>query len=160
VNVARNGKKQRETGWLSRMELCRVFDITGSAFDRHIRTLVSSDHVRGAGKTLRFYGRAIVEAWATAQRRETDGDPLLSGTTTPALERYRDERAKLAKLDRLERERDLLKRHEVHEMLSRVASILRGAGEVLQREYGAQAHKILDEALDDAEREIARRFDA
>jgi hypothetical protein len=79
----------------------------------------------------------------------TDSDPLLSAGDSPALERYRDERAKLARLDRLERERQLLRRDAVHELLARMAGILRGTGEVFQRQFGPDALSILNEAVDE-----------
>lgn len=82
----------------------------------------------------------------------TDADPLLSAGDSPALERYREERAKLARLDRLERERQLIRRDAVHEMLGQFASIMRGAGEILQRQFGSDALTILEEALGDVER--------
>lgn len=82
-------------------------------------------------------------------------DGLLQGGNSPALERYREERALLARLDRLERERRLLPRDGVREALGRIAAILRGAGDALLRRFGTDAAQILHEALDDAQREIA-----
>ena len=64
----------------------------------------------------------------------------------------------LARLERLEREGDLLPRDATHNMLGRVAALLRDAGLTLQRQFGAEAHAILEEALDGAEREIASYF--
>jgi hypothetical protein len=88
-----------------------------------------------------------------------DDDPLLQGgPSSPALERYREERAQLARMDRLEREGALLPRTEVREFLGRVAAILRGAGETLERQFGPGALDILFEALDDAQRETDRYF--
>lgn len=83
-------------------------------------------------------------------------DELLSGESSPALERYREERAALARLDRLERERVLVNRQEIREGLSRIASVLRTAGDTLQRQYGPGALEILNEALAEAERTIER----
>lgn len=83
-------------------------------------------------------------------------DDLLSGETSPALERYREERAALARLDRLERERVLVSRQEVREGLTRIAAVLRTAGDTLQRQYGPEALEILNEALAEAEREMER----
>ena len=83
-------------------------------------------------------------------------DVLLTGESSPALERYREERAALARLDRLERERVLVNRQEIREGLSRVASILRTAGDTLQRQYGPGALEILNEALAEAERAMER----
>ena len=79
----------------------------------------------------------------------TDADPLLSQGDSPALERYRDERAKLARLDRLEREGQLVRADKLQEFLGRMASILRGTGEVFQRQFGPDALSILNEAIDE-----------
>lgn len=87
-----------------------------------------------------------------------DDDPLLQGAGSPALERYREERAALARLDRLEREQQLIPRDEAREALGRIAGILRGAGDALQRQFGQTALEIVTEALDDAQREIDRSF--
>src|SRR4051812_7280136 len=89
-----------------------------------------------------------------------DDDPLLAGTggSSPALERYREERAALAKLDRLERERSLIPRDRCREALGRIATILRSAGDALGRQFGSGATDVLYEALDDATREVERSF--
>lgn len=81
-----------------------------------------------------------------------------SATKSPALERYREERAKLVRLDRLEREAELLPRAYVQEGLARVAGLLRGMGEALQRAFGPDALRLLDETLDECEREVERLF--
>ena len=93
-----------------------------------------------------------------AHKLARDDDPLMQGGSSPALERYREERALIARLDRLERESRLLPRDEVREAMSRIASILRSAGDALLRQFGPAAAEILLEALDDAERETDRAF--
>lgn len=94
---------------------------------------------------------------ANARRFIDDDDDLLNGNvSSPALERYREERAKLARLDRLEREQKLIPRDEIRQGLGQVAAILRTAGDVLQRQYGNGAVEILNEALDDAVEAIAQ----
>jgi hypothetical protein len=87
-----------------------------------------------------------------------DDDPLMQGTGSPALERYREERAALARLDRLEREGVLLPREKARQAMGQVAAVVRGAGDALQRQFGPAAVEILYEALDDAQREIDRTF--
>lgn len=106
---------------------------------------------------------AVVRAWhdflaENAVKLSREEDDLLQGAASPALERYREERAAIARLDRLERERQLVPRDEAREALGRIASILRGAGDTLQRHFGQDAVEILYEALDDAQREINRAF--
>ncbi|HJX11107.1 MAG TPA: hypothetical protein VJ733_11495, partial [Candidatus Binatia bacterium] len=103
--------------------------------------------------------RALHDFLSTnASKLAREDDPLLQGGSTPALERYREERALLARLDRQERERSLLPRDEVREFLGRIAAILRGAGEALQRQFGATAVCVLYDCLDESEREIERFF--
>lgn len=94
-----------------------------------------------------------------AHKLARDDDVLLQGGNSPALERYREERAELAKLDRLERQKQLLPRDQVRQSLARTAAILRDAGDALQRTFGASAAEILYDALGDAQREIDRFFD-
>lgn len=90
---------------------------------------------------------------------QTEEDLLrASEPASPALERYREERATLARLDRMEREGVLLPRDEVRQNLDLIASILRSCGDTLQRQFGPSALEILHEALDEAEREIDRAF--
>lgn len=87
-----------------------------------------------------------------------DDDDLMSGPASPALERYREERAALARLVRLEREGELLPRELVRQSLSKTASIIRLAGETLAKQFGESAAEVLYEAIGDAEAEIDRFF--
>jgi hypothetical protein len=113
----------------------------------------------GATVSLPAVVRSIHDFLAdNAQKLARDDDELMQGSGSPALERYREERAAIARLDRLEREGHLVPRDEVREALGRIASILRGAGDTLQRQFGQAAADILLEALDDAGREIDRSF--
>ena len=80
----------------------------------------------------------------------------MTGDSSPALERYREERAALARLDRLERERVLVNRQAIREGMGRISAVLRTAGDTLQRQFGPEALEILNEALAEAERELVR----
>lgn len=91
--------------------------------------------------------------------RTDNDDPLLVGHNSPALEEYRRQKAELAKLDLKERQSVLLSRDRIHEAFGLVAHILRQAGDMLRRQYGADAQSILIGAIDDAEREMAKHFD-
>lgn len=81
-------------------------------------------------------------------------DPMMAGAVSPWLDEFRKEQTFLARLKRRELEGQLIPRDEIHDGLTLIASILRGAGAVLQRQFGDDARIVLDEALDDAEREI------
>jgi IS4 transposase len=114
----------------------------------------------GATINLPAVVRALHDFLAdNAAKLAREDDPLMQGNSaSPALEAYRVERAALARLDRMERERLLVPRDDVRQALGRIAAILRNAGEALQRQCGPAGVDILFEALDDAQREIDRSF--
>lgn len=89
-----------------------------------------------------------------------DEDDLLSGPNSPALERYREERALMAKLNRLEREGQLLPRDDTRQVLLKIAGVIRQAGETLHKQFGEEAARVLYEGIDDAVAEIERYFAA
>lgn len=88
----------------------------------------------------------------------TDAEDPMSGELSPALERWREEKYRLARLDRQERESTYLHVDTVHAGLSLMSGILRKLGESMQRHHGAEAHQLVDEAVDDWERELDRLF--
>lgn len=81
-------------------------------------------------------------------------DPSLTGSS-PALERFRHARAGLAELELETRQGQFLSRDKVHECFGKVANLLRSAGEMLQRQFGADALGILNEALNEGCRAVA-----
>ena len=85
-------------------------------------------------------------------------DPMMAGVASPALERYRDERAKLARLERLQKEGLLLPRDPMHQLHGKMAAVIRSSGDKLLRDFGEEAYAILTEALDDVQREVDRAF--
>lgn len=88
--------------------------------------------------------------------REQGPDALLRGDVddSPALEKLREESYKYKRLERLEKEKTLLPRQQVHAAFVRVAACLRAAGEQLQKQHGPDALDCLNESLDDAQREL------
>ena len=90
-----------------------------------------------------------------APEGEEDG---MFGPSTPWLEKYRKERALLARLERKEREGELLPREKVHEFVTELATILRGASDRLERRFGADALEIINEALDNYDARAERHF--
>ena len=101
--------------------------------------------------------KALHDFLATNARKLAAGDgddPLMAGASTPALERYRLARAKLAELELEQREGNVLLRDVLHEGFGEIASMLRRASERLDRQCGREAYEILDEALTNAERKF------
>ena len=102
--------------------------------------------------------QALHDFLATHAAKLVADDPLLQGVASPALEAYRQERTSLARLERRQRERELVPREEARLALGRVAQLLRVASETLERRHGSDAGQILLEALAEAEAEIERAF--
>ena len=90
---------------------------------------------------------------------EGDDELLLGPGSSPWLEELRKETAKIKRMDRLERERELLPRGVVHEGLTRMSTILRNFGETLERHYGPAAKQLLNDVLDDYQRESHALYD-
>lgn len=104
------------------------------------------------------YDLAAVIAWKLDKASGEDGDLGVGGGNSPALEKYRLEKAKIARLQRMTMEGTLIQRESVHSALSRLAPILRQAGERLGVAFGSPAQRLIEEALDDWAGEVTRVF--
>jgi len=98
------------------------------------------------------YDIGVAQQWNTDRRRQPD--PLLMGPSSPALEAYRRRRAELARLEVLERKHVLIDRRQIEPTMQRFSQIMRTAVETLQREFGTDAAKIIDDALLDSLRVV------
>lgn len=140
-------------------------------FKRAIRPLVPVDGIAESdlpGKPHLYHGRKTLDAWfddrvskmrvaAVGTDGKTVAGELLGGKTTPALEQFRRVRTQMEEF-RLQREQGYwIRREEIHIGFGILASILRTAGEELQRQFGQAAYAIIDSALNDGEREIVSR---
>lgn len=77
-----------------------------------------------------------------------DGDPLMGGgEDTEWLEKYREEKTLLARLERKQKERELVRIEEILDPLMEGAAVVRAAGERLGREYGSEAQEMINEAV-------------
>jgi hypothetical protein len=87
-------------------------------------------------------------------------DPAMAGVASPGLERYRLAHAERERLALARELAQTIVRRDLREGHARIASVLRKANEALLRQFGAAAQKLLNDALDDAEREVARLWPA
>ena len=77
----------------------------------------------------------------------TDADPLLGEGDSPALERYRLAKAKLAELDLETRKGELIERDKARDIFSRWAVLVRRMGERLSKRFGPDAAATVNETL-------------
>jgi hypothetical protein len=115
-----------------------------------------------AAEVVRFFRDRDI-AHATAQQivigpaGESDIDDLLADLNSPALELVRKHRATLTGFQVDEARGNLIKREEIRSSLANLANLVRVAGERLEREFGAPARAIIDDALHTFENEILKR---
>jgi len=151
-----------DANWFTAAQVAAFLGVSQEYFRRDLRPFLPAEHIhevkRGKAKRVWFYGPGVVQLRVQKAvddaLRATDGDPLLAGGSTPALERYRLARAKIEEL-KLERELGRwIERSVIHQGLAGIAAKIRAAGERLQKRFGPEAQNIIDEALDEAAREI------
>lgn len=82
-------------------------------------------------------------------------DPLLDGASTPWLERYREERTKMARLERHKLEGQLIGRSDIHEKLGALANVMHQTGDHLGRRFGPDAAAIFNQMLEVFERQVS-----
>ncbi len=95
---------------------------------------------------------------ANARKLSSDDDLMSSDVSSPALERYREARAALARLDLLERKGVIVRRDRVRESLARIAAVMRTAAERIGRKFGPEAEQAILEMFADCERDIEQYF--
>lgn len=87
-----------------------------------------------------------------------DDELIAMGGDSPALERYRLAKAKLAEMDIEQRRNALVPRDRIRSGLGRFAQILRQLGERLGQRYGPEATASVNDALDDCQQVIDDEF--
>ena len=95
-----------------------------------------------------------IHARRLARYLPAESENAEQGEEADNMELYRGERYLRERLKRMAEERALLPRLEVHEAFAQCASILRSAGDILQRQFGRDAHQVLEEAISECERRM------
>jgi hypothetical protein len=110
-----------------------------------------------AKRAIDYYAQEMA---AKAIAAGTDGDPLMFGAVgdSKALERYRAGKADLIEIQVAEKREQVIPREEMHVWLVRVSGIFQSAGVLLGRTYGQDAQDIIDEAADEAAKQIVQFF--
>jgi hypothetical protein len=150
---------------LTRTAAAEMIGLSTRHFDAQIRPLLPAAAISGRGKDLRFDGAALVAAYVDyrikqAQKSAADDVwlPMVDEGKSPVLDRWR-----AAKADREEMQRDrerglLIPREEIEPSLAQFAAVIRRAGDTLQRQWGADAASVINEAIDEIEQAWQQAF--
>ena len=146
----------RDFSDLTAREVAHIFSVTVQAVDAWRRTGCPVTKIDGR---LQFDLPAVI-SW----RRERDmantaaigGDPLLAGSVSgsPALERYRTEKAKLAALDYKHRRGQLIDKNTLNRKWRAVGARLRAALESIERKFGREVGDAIREAIESVSRDL------
>jgi hypothetical protein len=120
-------------------------------------TLAESDAPREGGR----YSAPELVQWYVAKRlAELPADADMLGGDSPAMERFRLARAKLAELDLQEREKSSVPIGDLLPILAGVAGPLRKCGDDLGKLHGPGAQALLNAALQAYLDALQRAFDS
>lgn len=158
-------------GFQPRLEAAKALGISPSYLDSVIGKLadpadVLMTHGRkfyrvdGVLRTWRASVAARKQARQAARLRAAgQEDPLLaSGGPSPALERYRLARARIAELEAAKLEGRLLELDDVHRIHALMVSILRNNHERLRARFGEEAIAIVQDGFDAYKRQLRLSF--
>ena len=151
---------------LTRTQAADVTGLSSRHFDGVIRDRIPADGRVGAGSKLRYVASAVVAAFVAYRieqerppvKPSDDGDPLMVGADaeSPALEQYRAARAGQEKIKLAEMQGRMVSVAELEPAFGRFTSTVRQTGDTLQRQFGPEASRILNEGLDEAAAAVER----
>ena len=104
-----------------------------------------------------YNARSVIQ-WHVEQLQPVDAEPMLSGPDSPALERFREARAKLAELELSVRRGQLVDLEEFNGWFDlEIAGPLRKNLQKLQRKHGKEAFELISNGLQQAVDRVAKR---
>jgi hypothetical protein len=146
----------KQAAWLIEMR-------EGSYKHSEYYRMLSQSDKRTVGRSILLNARSVVKCYAdkkvdrvTRPIVAEDGTETVGGKWSAALERQRDEQAKILQIKRLELEKQLVSRADIRGGLERLAGIIRKSGEILGRDFGPGAQSVLEDALISFGREMER----
>ena len=172
ASVAKEGARGNKAGQHHAPESSIVFrsgEAAAAFLDVHPKTLRLWQARGCPGIQSRRYDVQQIVRWLIRERaivvgttsQPVDDDAaMLAAGTSPALERYREARARIAELQADEAEGTYVHVEKMQRGMQAMAAIMRDAGSRLQKQCGPDAKLILDEHLDAFEAMIPELFGA
>ena len=139
--------KTPKDSWITMDEAARFLNITRQGVQNSYLPVLEKRDVDRDQKPMRVRAAAILDI-ATSRRATAQEEPLMSEGNSPALERYRLAKAKLAELDLHLRKNDLIEVARAKEVFLRWSVLVRRMGERLSKRFGPDAAATVNETLD------------
>lgn len=150
--------------WLSIRDGMEVTNRSKSGYESVIVPLIADADRRVEGAKVYHRGSAVVarhvelectkavRASTTKAANPAYVDPELIGPDTPAMEKLRNEKYLLARMERMEREKSLVPAEHVQKFVRDLGEILKRGSERISRDYGNGALAVFKEMMDDLKR--------
>ncbi len=150
--MAKRSKTTERPGsaWLNRHEMCAVFDIGPKTWENTYRRYASPESQKLVNGTRYYHARSVLDSWSKAQALKSAtgiDDPMLLVGDSPALERYRNARARLSEIEVAAKEKSFVAVSDIEPPLMGLTVPLREAGDALARQFGNHAAAILNQAV-------------
>lgn len=152
--------KEPGKGWFDKAVTAEIFGCEERYVDGHHRK-IAPDAVKTVGRKVYLHLPTVIKAHVADKLAKADKsstqveDPLLVGSDSPQLERYRAAKAGLAELDLEQRKKTHVDAHELHDGFMAIAGIVRrSAGDTLLARFGNDATEILNDAIEEAIRQF------
>jgi len=140
-------KAEPEKGWASVRQISDVLGISVQGISQSYLPMLETKDVDESGRPTLLRCKAVLDIYVS-RRADQFLEPLQDGGDSPALERYRLAKAKLAELDLHLRKNDLIERDKAKEIFLRWAVLVRRMGERLSKRFGPDAAATVNETLD------------
>ena len=154
--MAKQQQKHPGKGWYTKQQMAELLNVTEQHFDRSLRQYAPADGQKTIDRRIYFHARALIDGWIKSQIEATkqqtgETEPAMQGTETPALEEWRKIKAQQERIRLAEMEGSMIPLASLEPALTQLASILRQAGDQLQRQHGDLAAEVLNLAVTEAE---------
>lgn len=146
--------------WLDRRQCREAIGCNDARFGSFWHQRFADGDVTKHGRKLYYRGSALLRIYADVEnnphknhpgKKATDEtDPLLVGSDTPALERYRLAKAELSELELAEKRKQLVSLDLLKETWGPVVDVMRKAIMTIEKDYGRDAGEVIDDAIDEA----------
>lgn len=146
--------------WFDRRQCMSAIGCNQARFANYWHPRFADDEVVKHGRKYFYLGSALLRVFAEVEnnphknhpgkKAADETDPLLVGSDTPALERYRLAKAELSELELAEKRKQLVSLELLKETWGPVVDVMRKAIMTIEKDYGRDAGEVIDDAIDEA----------
>ncbi len=141
--------KQKKRDWIARSiaEAAGVIGVSG----RRLSEFLARGCPGGPGKypLPEIIGWCKENIWKPRPASQSADDPLLVGSNSPALEKYREQKAAQETIKTARMQGEYIPIETAREFVAAISANLKSAADRLEEQFGPAARKLMESALED-----------